>query len=146
MSILNLTQHIATPEQRTAGVVEPIAKDIVQSYLTFEGLPQGGKIAHNVGQLVVICQRWKSRNLAVLQQATQQSDSVPYTLLEVHDLMRPHVMIGGAPFLMEPLATALKAAGFNPVYAFSNRESVETVVDGKVIKTSVFTHIGFVGL
>jgi hypothetical protein len=54
-------------------------------------------------------------------------------------------MIGGAPFLMGPLETALRARGFSPVYAFSVRESVErTTATGAVEKTATFRHAGFV--
>ena len=55
------------------------------------------------------------------------------------------VMIGGAPWLSEPLERALKREGFRPVYAFSKRISVEeTLPDGTVKKTQVFRHEGFV--
>ena len=54
-------------------------------------------------------------------------------------------MIGGAPFLMAPLESKLIEFGLDPVYAFSRRESVETVQDdGSVRKTTVFNHIDFV--
>ena len=49
-------------------------------------------------------------------------------------------MIGGALWLMEPLAVALRAKGIKPVFAFSQRVSVEK--DG--VKTSIFKHLGFV--
>jgi hypothetical protein len=45
---------------------------------------------------------------------------------------------------MGPLEAALKAKGVNPLYAFSVRESIETTVDGKVVKSSMFKHAGFV--
>ena len=47
-------------------------------------------------------------------------------------------------YLKAPLTFYLKAAGINPVFAFSKRESVERVVDGKTVKTNVFKHVGFV--
>ena len=53
-------------------------------------------------------------------------------------------MIGGALWLMAPLSFYLKSAGINPVFAFSKRESVEEVIDGKTVKTNVFKHVGFV--
>jgi hypothetical protein len=57
----------------------------------------------------------------------------------------PSAMIGGAPYLMGPLEAALKAVGVKPIYAFSVRESVEnTLPDGRVVKTAVFRHLGFV--
>ncbi|MHB0929605.1 MAG: hypothetical protein ACYC3W_12015, partial [Candidatus Nanopelagicales bacterium] len=54
-------------------------------------------------------------------------------------------MIGGAPFLMAPLEKALLSIGINPVFAFSERKSVEAHgADGTVTKTQVFKHVGFV--
>ena len=54
-------------------------------------------------------------------------------------------MIGGAPFLMSPLESALLNNGIEPVYAFSTRESVEKKLpDGSVQKTNIFKHKGFV--
>lgn len=55
------------------------------------------------------------------------------------------VLIGGVPFLMRPLEEALERYGLVPVYAFSKRKSQEKMEDGKVIKTQVFEHLGFVG-
>lgn len=53
-------------------------------------------------------------------------------------------MIGGAPYYMAPLERALKARGIQPLYAFSQRESVEqTQPDGSVRKVAVFRHLGF---
>jgi len=57
----------------------------------------------------------------------------------------PVVMIGGAPYLMSALEQVLKSWGSIPVYAFSERESVEhTLPDGSVRKTNIFRHKGFV--
>lgn len=54
-------------------------------------------------------------------------------------------MIGGAPWLMAVLESALYKARIEPVYAFSLRESAEvTLPDGSVKKTLVFRHRGFV--
>jgi hypothetical protein len=54
-------------------------------------------------------------------------------------------MIGGALWLMAPLAAELRARDIEPLFAFSQRESVETVgADGAVTKTNVFRHVGFV--
>jgi len=55
-------------------------------------------------------------------------------------------MIGGAPFFMSYLEEALRYRGLTPVYAFSQRESVEQVIDDKTVKTSVFVHKGFIGI
>jgi hypothetical protein len=146
MKILNLTQHTATEDQIVFGVVESQEKDVVASYLNFDELPAPHILDLHVHRLVAICRRWKTQQIKALQSATQQSDSVPYSLMEVCAIVRPYIMIGGAPFLMAPLDKALREAGFSPVYAFSLRQSEEKIVDGEVVKTSVFKHQGFIGL
>lgn len=117
MTILNLTQHAASPDQIAAGVVEPADKAGVQALLTFEELPDRTEVILRAAELAVIAA--KSGFGAA--------------------------MIGGAPFLMPPLEAALKAAGIRVLYAFSRRESVEeTLPDGSVRKTQVFRHAGWV--
>jgi hypothetical protein len=55
-----------------------------------------------------------------------------------------HAMIGGAPWMMAALESALLDAYITPLYAFSVRESVEIAQpDGSVVKTAVFKHVGF---
>lgn len=112
--ILNLTQHVGTPEQ---GVTEPTNKAEVQALLTFENLPTAIEVAERAGKLACLA----------------------------HESGAESAMIGGAPFLMGPLAETLKGFGIKPLFAFSRRESVETVnADGSVSKTAVFRHCGFV--
>lgn len=54
-------------------------------------------------------------------------------------------MVGGAPYLMGPLVAALGARGIQPLFAFTERRSVEeTLPDGSVRKSSVFHHAGWV--
>jgi len=56
-------------------------------------------------------------------------------------------MCGGAPYLMGPLCAALKAAGVQPLFSFTERKSVEKVgLDGSVTKTSVFAHVAWVAV
>lgn len=119
MKILNLTQHPATPEQRAQGVVDlPDAVRVrLKRLLTFEQIP----LAQEVWDRAIA--------IADLALATDADAA----------------MLGGAPFLMEPLATELRAHGFQVLYAFSRRESVEQVQrDGSVTKVAKFRHIGFV--
>jgi len=117
--ILNLTQHKATPDQIKAGVVEPSDKGAVQDLLTFKELPTAGEI------------REKAEKISKIAEGQCPSGKV---------------MIGGAPYLMGPLEKALKDKGLVPLYAFSERESVEVALpDGSVKKTFVFKHLGFVG-
>jgi len=54
-------------------------------------------------------------------------------------------MIGGAPFLMASLEEELKKENVTVLYSFSERRSVEKIMDdGSVQKTAVFKHCGFI--
>jgi hypothetical protein len=117
VGVVNLTQHEATTDQRDAGVVSPPCNAHIKALLTFDVIPS----ASDIEELAV-----KLAEYAYISGCKQ-------------------AMIGGAPYLMSALERALKAQGITPVYAFSQRESVETVKeDGSVVKTNVFKHVGFV--
>ena len=117
--IVNVTQHVATPEQKAQGVHDlpgEVRKELSQ-LLTFEELPT---------------------RESLLTRATQ-----------VAQLISPFegdsVMIGGAPFFMPLLELVLQQEGWKVVYAFSRREAVEDIQpDGSVRKTAMFRHVGFV--
>lgn len=112
--ILNLTQHIASPEQIADGVVEPQNKGKVRETLTFLTLPSRDEIVAAAQKLADIAENARAED----------------------------AMIGGAPFLMAALEAELILRGIEPVYAFSQRVSVEDAATGR--KTSVFKHLGFV--
>ena len=59
MKILNLTQHKATPEQITAGVIEPAEEDkqMIQKLLTFKDLPTPEEIYEKVKPLYAFSKR-----------------------------------------------------------------------------------------
>lgn len=120
MSIINLTQHQATPDQVAAGVVavdkaEDVAR--LQSALNFRTIPTPVKVYDAANEVVAVALNYDCKK----------------------------AMIGGAPFLMTALAQALRKVGIEPVYAFSERVVVEKVADdGQVTKTAVFKHVGFV--
>jgi hypothetical protein len=125
MVIFNLTQHRATPDQVADGVVEPddSTKLEIIELLTFDVLPTREDI------------RVRARDLAFLV-----ADHNHF-----HGSGVDCAMIGGAPFLMGPLANYLDAIGIKPLFAFSVRESTESVQpDGSVRKVQVFRHAGFV--
>lgn len=118
--ILNLTQHIATPEQKACNVVEPDneTKKYIQQTLTFDSIPRNIDI------------ELAARVLAGIANEFLQCDKV---------------MIGGAPYLMSALERELKEVGKRPVYAYSERVSEDQrQTDGTVKKVSIFKHIGFV--
>lgn len=119
MSILNLTQHQATPDQLEAGVVDLPEKEQqqLQSWLTF---------THIVPEESIIARAQAIAHLAY---------SMGYN----------QVMIGGALWLMAPLTQALYQRGITPLFAFSTRETTETAqADGSVIKSMRFKHDGFI--
>lgn len=118
--ILNLTQHVATPEQIAQGVVEPANKKEVRELLTFVGIPTQNQMLKNARELVDIALK-------------EGADAV---------------MIGGAPYFMPYLEYEFLFAnehGIKTLYAFSERMSVDEIQpDGSVIKRTVFKHTGFV--
>jgi len=117
--ILNLTQHYATPDQVAAGVVDAPAdvRETLVSLLTFDEAPTPMGVARRARRIT---------DLAL-------------------SLGAERVMIGGAPYLMASLEKALFAAGIEPFYSFTKRETIETVQpDGSVRKVAVFRHAGWV--
>ena len=117
--ILNLTQHLATPEQVAQGVVDLSEQDrkALVSAITFEELPDVAIIENRAKKVCDIAVKYGIKN----------------------------VMIGGAPFFMSTLEKALKSDNMVPVYAFSKRIVVEKQQsDGTVIKTAIFKHEGFI--
>ena len=118
MIILNLTQHKATKEQLEACVIDLPEKDreFLIKELTFDEIPTKEEI------------RRRAENIGLIP------GQFGYM----------YAMIGGAPFLMSALEKVLIREHISPLYAFSKRESVEVNKEGNVIKTSVFTHKGFI--
>ena len=122
MSILNLTQHLATQVQKEQGVIDmlPNHREQLVALLTFNELPNQKEIFNRATELVILASKYSCE----------------------------YVMIGGAPYLMAPLERAIAIdMGKQSVYAFSKRVSKEiTNHHGEVIKTNTFVHAGFVGL
>lgn len=126
--IINLTQHVATPAQQEAGVIDLPEEERAElrELLTFGDLPTQEQIAE--------------RAAALADLAAMAGDGAVVGLGDA-------AMIGGAPYLMAPLERALRARGVTPLYAFSRRESAETTLpDGSIRKVQVFVHLGFVAV
>lgn len=136
--IINLTQHTLTNEQFShngENLVEITFKpyngtskgtvDYVKHLLNFTSLPTKEDIISRATALADYAE-------GLLNQAKNNNDKL-------------FALVGGAPYLMGALETALKEKGIQPLYAFSQRESVETIsADGTVVKTAVFKHIGYI--
>ena len=118
MSIINLTQHPATEEQMDEGVKEPKLplKNKIEDLLNFGENPPIEETVSRSKKLAEIASTFGAKK----------------------------AMIGGAPFLMPSLTLALQERGIKPVCAFSKRESTEKEINGEVVKTSKFKHLGFV--
>ena len=118
MAILNFTQHAATAEQVAAGVIDLMQHDLasLKALLNFVGLPTADEIYERAYAIAALAE----------------------------NLFAETVMVGGAPFLMPVLQKALQMRGITVLYAFSERVSVEKIVNGVVVKTNEFKHIGFV--
>ena len=123
--IVNLTQHAASIDQIAAGVVDLPAdqRAILTKALTFESLPTRGEIVAAA---------------EVVAGLAASAGPAPHILPDA-------AMIGGAMWLMAPLAAAIESRGIESLFAFSQRESVEeSQPDGSVRKIAVFRHVGFV--
>jgi len=130
MGIINLTQHAASADQIAAGVIDlpPETRAAVVELLTFDQCPDAADIAGRAHDLAVIAAYGDART-------DDDTDAVRYD----------SAMIGGAPWLMMPLADALRAEGIKPFFAFSRRESADqTQPGGSVRKVAVFRHAGWV--
>lgn len=115
--MINLTQHAATPAQLDAGVVDAPAEWGLSALLTFDTLPAPDEILARAAGIAALA-------------ADSGHDSA---------------MIGGAMWLMAPLAHELLARGVRPFFAFSIRRSVDQPqADGSVRKIAAFDHAGFV--
>lgn len=115
--IFNMTQHAASQEEVLAGVQPGDTAQELKTLLTFNTLPTAEQI------------NARAEKLADMAAASGCHAA----------------MIGGAPYLMPVLEKALRARGIEPLYAFSERRSVEkTMPDGTVQKASVFKFLGFV--
>ena len=118
MTILNFTQHPTTPEQLAQGVIDLMQHDLasLKALLNFVGLPTADEIYERAYAIAALAE----------------------------NLFAETVMVGGAPFLMPVLQKALQMRGITVLYAFSERVSIEKIVDGVVVKTNEFKHVGFV--
>jgi hypothetical protein len=140
--IINLTQHAATDAQKEQGVVDLPGLSVVNGkpvttpgsvharlveLLTFDAIPTAEEM------------RARAADIAELACHNGLGDD------DGEDPPPAEAMIGGAPYFQSALEQALLDRGVEPVYAFSTRQSMDTVQkDGTVKKVQVFEHVGFV--
>lgn len=129
MPVLNFTQHRCTQDQLDAGILDcPSPQhDRLKQLLTFDELPAAPEVWQRACQIADLFEQ-----VAVdlgFDYATEGTSL--------------HAMIGGAPFLMSSLESALEDRNITSFYAFSKRESVDQPqADGSVRKVAVFRHVG----
>ena len=118
MKIANLTQHISTPEQKKAGVIDLNDRmNEIKILLTFDEIPSKNELVDRAIRLTKLC----------VEEGFE------------------YAMIGGAPYFMPVLHSVLTEHGVKPLYAFSKRiVTEETQNDGSVKKVSKFIFEGFV--
>ena len=125
MKVLNFTQHTLTKEQIDSLVgegfslenIEIEAPQWLKDHLIFTSCPTREEVEFRAGAV------------------SDYAESLGAT----------DVVVGGAPYFMGALETALEFRGIKPRYAFTERVAVETVnPDGSTTKTSVFRHSGWV--
>ena len=128
MAILNLTQHKATPAQLEAGVVEPADKLAVINLITFSVLNAQGEQIRSLFAPEEI--RERAKEIAQLALASGHKSA----------------MVGGVGFLAGVLDKELRLLGIMPLYAYSDRHSVDLIdpTTGVVTKTSKFSYLGLI--
>lgn len=137
--IINLTQHLASPDQIREGVIDlPEAEErkALVELLTFETLPSPKEIEARAAGIAAMAYKIAPRNICscgICWWCENRAGEIPIA------------MIGGAPYLMAQLEKSLRQWGFQILYSFSSRVSTEeTLPDGSVKKIQSFKHIGFI--
>ncbi len=124
MKIINLTQHLATPEQIAAGVIDldADARAKLSAAITFFSLPSVSELAARAEIVATIASNHRD--------ADKEFDAA---------------MIAGASYFIPALENALREANIVPLHAFSLREQIQTeLADGSVKRETIFRHRGFV--
>ena len=149
--IINATQHSATPEQVEAGVYASTHEESLRKWLTFDSLPSRLYIQQHASFIADLVLRQAIEIVknadaqGPIQKHVQMLAGIPAYNETVCKTFHIKAMIGGAPYLMSELEKELWYRGIEPVYAFTKRESVESVDEnGNVTKTAIFKHAGFV--
>jgi hypothetical protein len=140
MSIMNLTQHAASADQLAADVFDlaPALRTALAALLTFDSLPSVVDIENRANAIAAIAAANASPD-------DRADDTSPDDRADNASGFALSAMIGGAPWLMAPLAEALRDQGIEPLFAFSLRESVDVgQSDGSVRKLAMFKHAGWI--
>jgi len=117
----------------------------IQSQLSVNSLEEANDAQSRAEQIEDLLIDYLSTNIFT-EEISEMKSYGDWEIEDIWNILKHkdiRVMVGGAPFLMPHLEEVL-GHWAKVGYAFSTRESIETVVDGKTIKQSVFVHKGFV--
>ena len=142
MNVINLTQHAATATQSSNGIwdVAPWRVEALKCLLTFPADYDQELLNARADALVTLAKEDAFTRAYLKAESHFSADRVSQE--EAEGFLDLTVMIGGMPSLMPVLQQKLIEAGFKVGYARTDRVSVDKVVDGKVVKTAVFDHVG----
>ena len=154
MRILNLTQHALTFEQEMEGAYTDHNHESIKKALTFTSMPTQDMVQEKVIELLDYVHmalldftqmRFQNAFEGLQDIGCSAEEAEECGLSAMKDAENDFaIMIGGAPYLMAPLESALKQCGFTVVYAYSERIGKEHVKDdGTVLKSFEFKHLGF---
>ena len=118
--VINLTQHEPTPDQ----------KAIIHNWVDLTDAEKAS-----------IKKNLTFRPQEVTKYVIMGRAAMLATLAKTKGAKYAH--IGGAPYLMAHLESCLIQAGITPLYSLTERVTEEKIVDGEVVKTSVFKCAGF---
>ena len=141
--IINLTQHLASSEQKEVGVVDlpEVYANKLKELLTFNSLPTKEEVYSRASKICDLVIEFLSDHLSPVREETEE-------LLNNGGTLHPlnlGFMLGGAPYLMGILENKISERLGIPMYAFTKRVvKEEKLTDGSVKKTAVFNHEGFV--
>lgn len=157
-TIINLTQHAATPDQVAVGVVDVKDRARLSELLTCDTtavMSASGseylraKAAAIITEFVRPVQLKQADDLLGNEWSCGSQNAAPplkgvEALNAVREAFTIHVMVGGAPYLVDELRRQCAEIGVICHYALSERVSEDVPQpDGSVKKIQVFKHAGF---
>ena len=120
MRLINLTQHLGTEDQYKDGMIElsKEAKAELIPLLNFEEIPTKEEMLYRAYTLI---------SKAIINQPDNDG-----------------FVIGGAGYFMPYLISWANKFNRKCYFSFTKRMSEEKVINGSVVKTQVFKHLGWV--
>jgi len=124
-TILNLTRHKATEDQKAVGIIDLPHEYIsrINALGTFQPIPTVTQLIERANDIVFVLQEY------IRISGMYKVDSI---------------MLGGAPYFNAVLDKVLTINGFRPCYPFTFKQSQHSVENNKTVSTTVYKHMGLV--